>query len=129
MPSLELPFCYLLARANNSPFVQRRRAPYHVHPDGWSLATRWLVQQSETFGLLARFGFPRSRVNVSRVEFASEPFARFLLYLVLVSFQLLCLLARVDFDRNASRFVLASFLASGRCLGHGSSKNVHLVEQ
>jgi len=59
------------------------------------------------------------------VEFAFKAFARFLLLSVLV----LRLLALVDFDSSASKFVKASFLATCRCISHGSSNNVHRVEQ
>ena len=58
------------------------------------------------------------------MELANEPFARFLLAILV-----LCLLALVDFDSSASLFIVASLLASGRCLGHGSSSNVDLAEQ
>ena len=58
------------------------------------------------------------------MKLARETFARFLL-----SVLVLRLLALVDFDSGASRFAFASFLASGRCTGHGSSNNVPLIEQ
>ena len=124
MPSFYPPLRYLLAHAINR--IHRRTSSILRHPFA---VVGMLNAKGETFGLFARFGFPRRRVDVSGVELASEAFACFLLYLVLVSFQLLCLLALVDFDSSASLFIVASLLASGRCLGHGSSSNVDLVEQ
>ena len=64
------------------------------------------------------------------MEFACVAFARFLLVLLvlLVVLVLPGLLARVDFDSSASCFALASLLASGRCIGHGSSVNNFLPD-
>ena len=124
MPSFYPPLRYLLAHAINR--IHRRTSSVLRHPFAFAAL---LNAKGKTFRLLARFGFSRSRVDVRCVELASESFARFLLSLVLVSFQLLCLLARVDFDSSAFSRVLASFLASGRCIGHAPSKNVHRAEQ